>query len=128
MERVRTAAGLAVGVALIVAGIFITFAMAARPSVSGPASLAATLTVTPNPAAAGSSFHAGGCGFAVDRPVNIVLSGGATQTFFAVGADVNGCLSFDGFAGGSGSYTLQGFQNINGSEPTLMAKTAFSVH
>jgi hypothetical protein len=80
-----------------------------------------------SPAPAYSYFHGQGCGYVLGTLVNMVLQSGTSDAFFPVGVDGAGCISFDYYSGGPGSYVLNAYQGLKGRQQTLMASTTFTI-
>jgi hypothetical protein len=111
---------------LLLAGLAPGTAVAARGGKPSPAG-AATLAVTPNPAAAFSYVHANGCGYSANQAVqiNVISSTAIAASNFPVGAD--GCFGFSWYVYGPDTYTFKAYENAGGKRPTLVASTTLIV-
>jgi hypothetical protein len=81
----------------------------------------ATLTLSPNPVAAWSSFRGSGCGYTVGKQVNISVSGPAWKAGLPVPVNGDGCMSFTFWVDGPGAYTVKAMQNLSGRKQTTLA-------
>ena len=119
--------------AVLVAAIaFAASAITASPVQAGrgprPSTTSATLTVSPNPVPAYSTYHIAGCGYALGVTVllNMVQGNGTVAATGAVpGSD--GCISLDWNTNAPGTYTLKAYQQPWGAKLNLMASTTFAV-
>jgi len=117
-----------VGLLLVVALTLLSVGSVAAARANGhSSSTTATLTVL-SPVPAYSYFHGQGCGYVVGTPVNMVLRSGTSDAFFPVGVDGSGCISFDYYSGGPGSYVLDAYQGIRSRQQTLEASTTFTIN
>jgi hypothetical protein len=99
-------------------------ALAARGGAS--AGSTATLTVSPNPVAAWSSFEGSGCGYRTGKQVNINVSGPSWNAGFPVGVDASGCISFQFWVDGPGTYSVTAMQNLSGHKQTVLARATLT--
>ena len=122
--------GFVLVLALAIAAVSATPAFAARGGgkPGGGVTSSATLTVSPNPVPAYSTYHISGCGYALGVTVllNMVQGDGAIAATGAVpGSD--GCIGIDWNTNAPGTYTLKAYQQPWGAKPNLVASTTFAV-
>jgi hypothetical protein len=119
-------------IVLIVVAVTVGFALVSRAAPAGATGVlagrgghanatSATLTLSPNPVAAWSSFRGSGCGYTVGKQVNISVSGPDWKAGVPVGVDASGCMSFTFWVDGPGSYTVKAMQNLSGRKQTTLA-------
>lgn len=95
---------------------------------AGPAT-SATLTVTPNPVAAGgATYTVRGSGYKVGTYVAIQLYEPGCCRFFSIMPDAYGNIAFSTTTAGPGSYKVEARQRLGGRKTTLMASTSFTVY
>ena len=102
--------------ALLALAISIAPAMGAKPG-SG-----ATLSITPNEAAAWSHVSGSGCGYDGETSVYVDIRKPEALAFIGAVVDSNGCISFTFTTDGPGTYSVSTRQQLsNGKKWTVMA-------
>jgi hypothetical protein len=97
------------------------------PGGSGGSTSSATLTLSPNPVASWSPFWGTGCGYTVGQQVNIVVNSPYWNAGFPVGVDGNGCIQFQFWVDGPGTYGVKAMQSSNGNKQTVLATADLTV-
>jgi hypothetical protein len=126
-------------VVAIVVGLTLGFALVSRHAPAGaggvlaargghPTSTSATLTLSPNPVAAWSSFRGTGCGYTVGKQVNVNVDSPYWKAGFPVGASDSGCIAFTFWVDGAGSYVVKTSQALSGRKQTQMARITLTVY
>ena len=98
-----------------------------KPGGSGGTTGSATLTVSPTAVASGGSFQGVGCGYKTGQQANVVINSPSSRTFFPIGVDGNGCISFGAWTSEAGQYNIQIYQSAGGKQ-SLMASAPLSVY
>jgi hypothetical protein len=102
----------------------VQIAAAARPD----AGTSATLTVTPNPVAAGgATYVVTGSGYKVGTFVAIQLYEPGCCRFFSIMPDANGNIAFAATTVGPGTYKVEARQRLGGRKTTLVGTATFTV-
>jgi hypothetical protein len=94
---------------------------------NGGTTTSATLTLSPNPVASWSAFWGSGCGYAVGSQVNIVVTSPYWTAGFPVGVDGTGCIRFQFWVDGPGSYGVKAMQQRKGGKQTVLASASLTV-
>lgn len=94
---------------------------------SGGTTSSATLTLSPNPVASWSAFWGSGCGYAVGAQVNIVVTSPYWTAGVPVGVDGNGCIRFQFWVDGPGTYGVKAMQGSRGNKQTVLASASLTV-
>jgi hypothetical protein len=97
-----------------------------KPSGGGSGS-SATLTLSPNPVASWSAFWGSGCGYTVGTQVNVVVNSPYWNAGFPVAVDTTGCMHFQFWVDGPGTYGVKTMQNLSGNKQTVLASADLTV-
>jgi hypothetical protein len=92
----------------------------------GTPSSSATLTLSPNPVSSWSAFWGSGCGYTVGQQVNVVVNSPYWSAGFPVGVDANGCIRFQFWVDGPGTYGVKTMQSSNNKQ-TVLATASLAV-
>jgi hypothetical protein len=92
----------------------------------GGAGSSASLTLSPSPVASWSPFWGSGCGYARGQQVNIVVQSPYWNAGFPTGVDANGCISFQFWVDGPGTYVVKAMQGTR--RQTLLATASLTVY
>lgn len=118
-------------IAAVAALILVPTALAAKggggkPGGGGGGSASsATLTLSPNPVSSWSAFWGSGCGYTVGQQVNIVVNSPYWDAGFPVGVDANGCIYFQFWVDGPGTYGVKAMQGLR--KQTVLATASLQV-
>jgi len=93
----------------------------------GTGGSSATLTLSPNPVSSWSAFSGYGCGYTVGKQVNIVVNSPYWNAGFPVGVDADGCMKFQFWVDGPGTYGVKAMQNLSGNKQTVLATASLTV-
>jgi hypothetical protein len=126
--RIALSAVLAALVLVLVPGAFAGKGGNGGNGGPGGGSSGATLTLSPTAVPSGASFLASGCGYTAGKQVNVVISSPTYDQFWPAGVDANGCVSFGGWTGQPGAYTVSTYQQLKGHQQTLMASASLTVY
>ena len=119
---------LATTVVLVLTLVLVPSALAGKGgNNSGGTTSSATLTLTPNPVASWSAFWGSGCGYAVGAQVNIVVTSPYWTAGVPVGVDGNGCIRFQFWVDGPGTYGVKAMQGSRGNKQTVLASASLTV-
>jgi hypothetical protein len=117
---------LATTVVLVLTLVLVPSALAGKGG-NGGTTTSATLTLSPNPVASWSAFWGSGCGYAVGSQVNIVVTSPYWTAGFPVGVDGTGCIRFQFWVDGPGSYGVKAMQQRKGRKHTVLASASLTV-
>lgn len=118
---------LATTVVLVLTLVLVPSALAGRGGNGGATTTSATLTLSPNPVASWSAFWGSGCGYAVGSQVNIVVTSPYWTAGLPVGVDGAGCIRFQFWVDGPGSYGVKAMQQRKGGKQTVLASASLTV-
>jgi hypothetical protein len=93
----------------------------------GGGSSSASLILSPNPVASWSPFWGTGCGYTVGRQVNIVVNSPYWNAGLPVGVDGNGCIRFQFWVDGPGTYGVKAMQSLSGNKQMVLASASLTV-
>jgi hypothetical protein len=115
-------------VALVLTLVLVPVALAGKGGNGGSGSASsATLTLSPNPVASWSPFWGSGCGYTVGKQVNIVVNAPSWNAGFPVGVDGSGCIQFQFWVDGPGTYGVKAMQSSKGNKQTVLASASLTV-
>jgi hypothetical protein len=92
---------------------------------AGGTGSSATLTLSPNPVSSWSPFWGSGCGYTVGQQVNIVVNSPYWNAGFPVGVDASGCIQFQFWVDGPGTYGVKAMQGTK--KQTVLASASLEV-
>jgi hypothetical protein len=97
-----------------------------KPGGGGSGS-SASLTLSPNPVVSWSAFWGSGCGYTVGTQVNVVVNSPYWNAGFPVAVDATGCMRFQFWVDGPGTYGVKTMQNLSGNKQTVLASASLTV-
>jgi hypothetical protein len=98
----------------------------AGPGGGGGAGSSASLTLSPSPIASWSPFWGSGCGYTRGQQVNIMVQSPYWNAGFPTGVDTNGCISFQFWVDGPGTYLVKAMQGTR--KQTLLASASLTFY
>lgn len=125
--RAATVRRIAAAVVLVLALSLVPTALAGKGVGNQSGGTSATLTLSPNPVPAWSPFWGSGCGYTVGKQVNVVVNSPYWNAGFPVGVDAGGCIYFQFWVDGPGTYTVKAMQSLRGNRQTLLASASLAV-